>query len=277
MPRAISYENVPLSIAHLCELDTAPAKLIEIAGKAGFASVGLRIAPAAAGGIEYPLRASHERNEVRQRMAATGVSVLYVELVSLSGTTRAEDHKALLETGAALGATRLCVAGDSADLALVADRLAKVCELAYQYGIEVDLEFMPFRAVRTFEDAAEVVRLAAQPNAHVLIDTLHVWRSGSSLDRLRIFDPAKIGTLQICDAPLVAPPDAELVTEARTHRLIPGQGGLALWPIIDTLPADIPIGVEVPLANLFPDLAPVERLSRLARETRKFLNKRHAS
>ena len=274
MPKAPSYENVPLSIAHLCELDTAPADLIEIAGKAGFSSVGLRVAPAAAGGIEYPLLSSAERLDVRQRMAATGVSVLYVELVSLSETTRAENHKALLETGAAVGATRLCVAGDSSDLALVADRLARVCELARQYGIAVDLEFMPFRAVRTLADAVEVVRLAAQPNAHVLVDTLHVWRSGSSIDQLRALDPALIGTVQICDAPLVAPPAAELVTEARTRRLIPGQGGLALWPIMDALPADLPIGVEVPLASLFPDMAPVERLALLARESRKFLQER---
>ncbi len=271
MPRAAAYGNAPLSIAHLCELGTSPADLIELAGQAGFASIGLRITPSAPGGIEYPLRLRQERDEVRRRMAATGVSVLYIELVSLSGTTRAEDHKPLLETGAALGATRLCVAGDSADLALVADRLAKVCELARQYRIEVDLEFMPFRAVKTLGDAVEVVRQAAQPNAHVLVDTLHVCRSGSPLDALRRLDPGMIGTLQICDAPLLAPPAAELVTEARTRRLIPGQGGLALWPIIDALPDDVLIGIEVPLASLWPSLQPAARLARLASETRAFL------
>lgn len=277
MARATSYLNIPLSIAHLCELDTPPATLIEIAGAAGFASVGLRIEPAAPGGIAYPLRALEERADMRARMEATGVSVLYVELVSLSEATRAENHKMLLETGAALGATRLCVAGDSTDLRLVADRLASICELARQYAIAVDLEFMPFRAVRTLEEAAEVVRLANQPNAHVLVDTLHVCRSGSSLDVLRTLDPRRIGTLQICDAPKVAPPAGELVVEARTHRLVPGQGGLALWPIIDALPDDVAIGVEVPLATLWPMMEPVARLARLAKETRAFLEQGSAA
>ena len=54
MPRALSYTGVPLSLAHLCELESAPHALIELAAGAGFASVGLRTHRASAGGLEYP-------------------------------------------------------------------------------------------------------------------------------------------------------------------------------------------------------------------------------
>ena len=273
MPRSKSYANVPLSIAHLCELDIAPAQLIEYAASAGLSSVGLRIAHASPGGIEYPLDKAG-RADVRRRIDATGVSVLYIELISITETTRASDYKTLFDTGAEIGATRLTVAGNATDLNLVADRFAEICVLARDYGINPDFEFMPFRAIRTFGEAVEIVRRAGQPNGRILVDTLHVHRSSSPIADIAKTDPALIGTLQICDAPAIPPPPEELVTEARTNRLMPGQGGLDLWSIIDALPADIAIGVEVPLAARYPGLDPAARLARMVKETRNFFERR---
>lgn len=269
MPRLKSYASVPLSMAHLCEIDTPPLQLIEAAAKAGLASVGLRVAQASPGGIEYPLRSEAERAEVRRRIADTGTSVLYVELISISEKTRAAEHRPLLETGAAIGATRLCVAGDSSNLAVVAEKFADICDLAKPYGIAVDFEFMPFRAVRTVAEAAQIVRTAARPNGHVLVDALHVFRSKSPIDDVAKLGPTLTGTFQICDAPL-APP-ADLVAEARTNRLIPGEGAIDIWAMIEAMPADTPIGVEVPLALQYPSLSPAERLALLVKRTRSYL------
>jgi len=58
-------EATPLSLAHLSELEVAPAALVDIAARAGFASIGLRTAPAVSAnvmrssgsgqlGIEFP-------------------------------------------------------------------------------------------------------------------------------------------------------------------------------------------------------------------------------
>lgn len=267
-----SYAGVPLSLAHLCELDVPPPDLIELSAKAGFASVGLRTHAAAPGGMEYPLRTAAEQTEMRRRVAATGVLVLYIELISLTEATRAQDYRPMLEAGAAIGATRLAVAGNSSDFAAVADRLAEISELAAGYKIAVDLEFMPFRAVRSVADATGILRRANHPNAHMLVDSLHVFRSNSAPAELAALAPALIGTFQICDAPRTAP--ADLVTEARTHRLLPGRGELALRDVLDALPAETPIGVEVPLAGLFPGLAPVARMTELARITRTYLDNR---
>lgn len=269
MPRLNSYSNVPLSMAHLCEIDTPPLELIEAAAMAGLASVGLRLAQASPGGIEYPLKSEAERAEVRRRIAATGTSVLYVELISISERTRAADHKPLLETGAAIGANRLCVAGDSSSLSVVTEKFAEICDLAKAYGIEVDFEFMPFRAVRSVAEAAEIVKGANRPNGHVLVDALHVFRSKSPIADVAKLGPKLTGTFQICDAP--AEPPADLVAEARTNRLIPGEGGLDIWSLIDAMPAGTPIGVEVPLALQYPNLTPAERLALLVKRTRSYL------
>lgn len=265
-------DTTPLSLAHLSELDVPPLELVELAARAGFASIGLRVSPASPGGVKYPLRTAAEQAEMRQRLAANGVSVLEVEMVPLSETTRVADYRPMLETGAAVGASRLTVGGDSADFSVVAEKLAEMCELAHPYGITVDLEFMPFRPVQSLAHAVDVLKRAKQSNARILIDALHVFRSNSAIEQFASIDPAMIGPFQICDAPETPPPD--LVAEARTRRLLPGHGELALSTLIDALPADTRFGVEVPLAGQRPDLAPGARLALLVSATREFLKRR---
>lgn len=272
MPAARWYTDPPLSMAHLCELATPPAGLIAIAAEAGLASVGFRIEPAAAGGIAYPLASAAEQAAVRRRCSDTGVQVLYVELISISETTVPEAHRRLLETGAAIGASRLCVAGDSTDLGLVAGKLAQICDIAKPLGLAVDLEFMPFRGVRSLSDAVAVVEACGCDNAFILVDALHIVRSATAIDEVRRLDPKRVGTFQICDGPRAAPAPDQLALEARTRRRIPGTGDFDLHAMLAALPAGTPIGVEVPMASLMPAEPPAGRLAHLVGKTRSLLN-----
>ena len=268
-------ENVPLSLAHLSELDVPPFELVELAARAGFASIGLRTSPASPGGIEYPLRSTAEQAEMRKRLADNGMKIAEVEMVPLTAALQATDYKPMMEAGAAIGATRLTVGGgDTSDFAVIADKLAAMAELAQSYGIAVDLEFMPFRPVKTLSDAVDVLQRANHPNARILIDALHVFRSGSDIDQFKKIHPARLGPVQLCDAPLKAPPPDQLVTEARTNRLLPGAGELALDTLLDALPNGLAYGVEVPLAGQRPDLDAGARLALLVSQTREFLKKR---
>ncbi len=265
------YANAPLSMAHLCELDTPPAELITLAAEAGIASVGFRVSPAAPGGPKYPLATAAEQAEVRRRAKDTGVEILYVELISITEETRPEDFRAFFETGAAIGASRCVVAGDSPNIAVVAEKMARLCDIAKPLGIAVDIEFMPFRGIKSLADAVAVVASCQRSSAHILIDSLHITRSGTTIESLRALDPRLVGTFQICDGPL-APP-ADLVTEARMRRQTPGAGEMALFDMLDALPAGTIIGVEVPLPPQYPNVSPRVRLAKLAAETKAFLSK----
>jgi sugar phosphate isomerase/epimerase len=265
-------ENVPLSLAHLSELDVPPLELVELAAKAGFASIGLRTSPASPGGVVYPLSTPAEQAEMRKRLADNGVTIAEVEMVPLTSTLRAADHRPMMETGAAIGASRLTVGGgDTEDLSIVAEKLAAMADLAEDFGLAVDLEFMPFRPVKTLSDALDVLKRANHPNAHILIDVLHVFRSRSDIERFKSIDPALLGPVQLCDAPAKAPDD--LVAEARTRRLLPGKGELDLAALLDALPSGLAYGVEVPLASQRPDLDPGARLALLVRSTREYLRR----
>ena len=59
--------------------------------------------------------------------------------------------------------------------------------------------------------------------------------------------PARfIPYVQLCDAPSKLPALDELVHEARSDRLYPGEGELWLDEVLDVLPPGIPISIEVP-------------------------------
>ncbi|MFM8989562.1 MAG: TIM barrel protein, partial [Alphaproteobacteria bacterium] len=156
----------------------------------------------------------------------------------------------------------------------VAARMAELCDIAAPLGIAVDIEFMPFRAVADLAAAIDVVARAARPNAHVLVDALHVFRSRSDLGLLARTDPALLGTFQLCDAGAVAPvDDAGLASEARTRRMVPGEGALDLAGLLAALPDGLPLGLEVPLAGRFPAMQPADRLAALVRASRTYLRR----
>src|SRR5260370_4383127 len=151
----------PLSLAHLGFLEVPPAEFVRIAADAGFSSVGLRINKSAPGGIEYPYRPkSAEARAVLDAVRETGTSVLYVETIGLARATVIRDAEPMLDIGAALGATHMCVSGDDKDFSVVAEKLAALCELSKPYGIAIDIEYMPFRAVASLADAS---RSSARP------------------------------------------------------------------------------------------------------------------
>jgi hypothetical protein len=106
----------------------------------------------------------------------------------------------------------------------------------------------------------------------VLVDALHLSRSGGSPADLEILDPAWLSYCQICDARAARPTEvAELRNEARTGRLYPGQGTLPLTDLLDALPEGIPLGVEAPCAE-YADRSPIERGKLCGGSTHRFLD-----
>jgi sugar phosphate isomerase/epimerase len=251
-PRALS-----LALGFL-ELD--PPELIDVAAAAGFSSVSLRTWAAATGGVEYPLsEGSSLARETGARMDATGVGVLQIEVVSLARSVAIDGYRPSLEGGAALGAERVVACGEDDDPAVLADRLSTLCELADELGLEVDVEFMPFRRLGTFGQALDLVERVGRPNGHVMVDALHLFRSGGTTAEVASAPPPRIGVCQLCDAPKAAPPRELLATEARERRLPPGSGELPLRDLLPAIPADVPVAAEVRNDTLFAGFPAVER------------------
>lgn len=116
--------------------------------------------------------------------ADTGVRVLDLEVVRINDRFAIDDVLPLLEVGAQLKASHLLVAGDDPDLGRMTDSFARLCERASEFGLTADLEFMPWTEVPDLRTAATIVCAADQANAGVLVDALHLSRSGGTFEQV---------------------------------------------------------------------------------------------
>ena len=248
---------VALSLSHLTVLNVAPPALFDLAAQAGYQNVGIRIFPAVPGAVSYPL-GSASLAEWRIRMADAGVAIHDVEFIPVTPELRVGDYAAGIALAAELGAKRLNVSGDDADADRLAVNFGALCDIAADAGMGVDLEFMRFRTVGTLHKALDTITRAARPNGRLLIDLLHLFRSGGTADMLRHVPIDAFGSVQLCDAPLQDPGDADIVDETRLGRLFPGEGGLPLLELMNALPSAIPVSVEVPTGRTHPSLSALQ-------------------
>ena len=264
-----------VSLAHLSLIAQPPEQLVAIAAQAGFDLVDLRLSPAT------PTDRVYDKTERIQlcrallpRLADAGLKVWDVEIIRINDRTQPEDHLPLMEAANLLGARRLKAVCDSDDESLSADLLARLAELAAPFGLTLDLEYMIFSGVKSLSRALAVTAAASQPNLQVLVDALHWMRAGDTVADLSAAPAGSIGYCQLCDGPREAPLGREaLITEARTRRLAPGEGEFPLLVLLETMPPDFPVSIEVPLP---PGQEPLGHARHLLTATRNLTQKQDA-
>ncbi len=240
--------NRTYSLAHLTVLALTPPEVIRTAAKLGFANCGLRLLPAAPGGPHFPLMSDAAmQGETIAALRDSEIKVLDLEIVRIDERFDPSAYRAFFDIGAALGAKHILVAGDDADEARLTENFSKLCEAAQVFNLTCDLEFMPWTAVKDASTAVRIVSSVGQPNAGVLVDAIHFFRSRSMLADIADLPRRSVNYVQLCDGKVPGPVNnAGLIHDARSERLLPGEGGFALAAMLAALPGDLPISVEVP-------------------------------
>jgi sugar phosphate isomerase/epimerase len=241
----------PISLAHLTVLDTTPPDLVTVAAAAGFRTIGIRLTATPSVGVPpYDmLREGPMLRETLARMADTGVSVLDTEFLRFEPDQPVGVPEGFLEVSARLGARYVLVMSAEPAESRTLERFGELCEQAAAYGLQVGLEFAVYTGVRTLAHAAEMIERSKRTNASVIIDALHFSRSGGLPAHVAQADPALFRYAQICDAgPDMPRPDdtPSLIREARTGRLLPGEGVLPLRELVAALPPGLPLAIEAP-------------------------------
>lgn len=242
----------PLGIAHFSCIDVPPLQFVRLAGEIGYAAVGLRLHPAFQGAPFYTLRpGSAEMRSVKMALQQAGIAVYDIEFVVIDEAFSASELLPVLESAGELGARRLSVCGDDPDKGRFAANLTALAELAAEFGMGVDLEIMPWRRIGTLAAAADAAEATRRTNVGVLIDALHLSRSGAVPADLQSVSKELVQSVQLCDAVAERPADnAALVAEARGGRLLPGEGALPLQDLLGVIPSGARLSVEVPNAGL---------------------------
>jgi len=240
------------SLSYLTAPKMHPSEVLRIAAKTGYKAIGIRILPAAPGGEYFPLIENpHELPGILNTMQETGISICDLEMIRLNADFDVDQLKGFFEVGAKLKAKHILVAGDDPDTSRLSDAYAKLCEACAPYGLTADLEFMPWTEIKSIKDAYKVIQRANNPsNAGIIIDSLHFARSDSDISDIAKIPNHLFHYAQICDASGTKPAtDAELISDARTNRLLPGEGGIDLKSIFTSISPNMPISIEIPNAR----------------------------
>ena len=263
-----------LSLAHLTVLDAPPLALIDAAAAGGFDAVGLRIVPPFATEHIVPVVGDVElQRQIKGRLRDAGVALLDIEAIWLKPDSEIAALTPALETGAALGAKHVLTIAFDDDEARLLDNFGRLCAAAHACGLRTMLEFIPYSVLGTLAKAHALLTAAAPANAGLLVDALHVSRSGGEPADIAAYDPALFSYIHLCDAPSARPPADRNRDEARSNRRYPGEGELWLDAFLDAFPPDIPIAVEAPVAA-FAHLPAAERARLAGAATRRLLQRR---
>lgn len=260
------------SLAFLTTSEISIIEAIKVAAEAGYAHIGIRLLPAATDG-PYPILTDHNLlKDVKAVMSETGVSVADIEIVRIGENFHLENFKQFLEQGAELGAKNILVAGDDGNLSRLTQNYGHFCEMAAQYNMTADLEFMPWTKVPNLSTALKVIEATNLSNAAVLIDAIHLERSDSTLEQVRNVAPRFINYAQICDVPFIENPTAEqMIFAAREERLNPGEGDIDFTALLDALPKDIVLSIEIPNLQKAKTIPALKRAQDALLETKKYI------
>jgi len=260
-----------LGLAHLTALELAPAALAGEAARAGFGFIGLRFIAATANGPAYPTRVGTEAHRALKTILANeGVRLNDIEFVQLTADIDVPALGGLFEAAADLGAASVIASGDDADQSRLTAHFAELCDLAQRFGLRVDLEFMRWRAIGSLPQAKAIVRAADKANGAILVDALHLTRSGGKAGDLISIPARYLRAAQICDAAAEVPAtEAAVIAEAREGRLPPGEGALPVGELLQSLPPDARLSVEMPM----PSLETRVRIARAFNATRRLLDR----
>jgi sugar phosphate isomerase/epimerase len=122
-----------------------------------------------------------------------------------------------------------------------------VCDRAAELNVKCHIEFVPWKEPRDLETTWEIVRRADRPNAGLMFDTWHFYRSGGQPDQLYSVDPLKIFGVQLSDAYPQSSHDDPMADAL--DRLLPGRGNANVVECVRVL---LEMGVTVPFGGEVP-------------------------
>ncbi|MBL7487815.1 sugar phosphate isomerase/epimerase [Frankia sp. AgB1.9] len=114
----------------------------------------------------------------------------------------------------------------------VAASFGTLCDRAAEFGVRVQLEFMPIMAIGDLPSAAAIVQAADRANGGLVLDTWHFFRGNPDFGALEALPGDRIFTVQVADG--AAEIQGSLAQDT-FHRLLPGDGCFDLGRLLGTL------------------------------------------
>lgn len=254
-----------LGIELLSVLGMPPVEQVVLAADLGCSHISTGLSGLPAMPDRYPSWSLLDDPALRKEMIAAmrdrGIVISLGEGLLIRPNVDARNRDPEFDVMAELGVQRINNVSMDPDLGRTFDQVAIQVEMAAARGMESVVEFAPGTVFADLPSALALVHHVGRPDFRLLIDTMHLIRSGSTPADLTAIDPDLIGYAQLCDVPLV-PVNPDYMQEATFGRLAPGAGELPLLDILRALPRAVLLGLEVPrLADAKAGISPHDRLA----------------
>jgi sugar phosphate isomerase/epimerase len=256
----------PIVLAPTTLMRTPPLEYIEIAARAGYDGIGLRLYPSP-GMAFFPVVGDRDlMARVKSAIKDTGLKVYDILTCYVQPDMDLEAMKRAHEFGAELGATYGLVIGDDTEWDRMVQNFGTLCDNAAQFGLTCALEApVNRRALTTLELNLNLIWDAGRANACISIDPVQFFRSGGSVEELKGVAPALMPYTQICDATTMTP---------MQPYCMPGDGIFPLRELLDVMPQGLPLSLEYHHRD--ERYTPLAWAAHVLDGTRRFLNQYYA-
>lgn len=255
-----------------------PVSFVSAAADLGCRNIGMSLEPiVTCDGIDacWSLRDDQGlRRDLQSALQERDVAITLAEgFIAMPGQNMPDGAMADLELMAELGAPRANLLSIESDADRAAAQCAAFAEAASSLGMTTVMEFLPgLPMVHDLPSALSIVRKVGRPDFSLLLDAMHVFRSGSTVADVAALEPKEIGYVQLCDVPLIST-FADYADEARFERLAPGEGELPLQEFLRAVPKDVVVSLELPMrAAAESGLSPQDRLTKAVAKSRQMLD-----
>jgi sugar phosphate isomerase/epimerase len=244
-----------------------PEDVVYAAAQAGFNATGIW--------CDLDSWSKQRSDKVRKALADTALCALDLEVVWLKPGEAISTHDAMIEIALELGVRNILCASSEPDITRTKQRFEHLCKRAEGSPLRVVLEFLAITEINSLQQALDVVQDVAHPVGGILVDTLHLQRTGSTAQDLRNIDPILMPYIQLCDASsnLHDSSPEGLLEDALYLRQLPGEGELPLNDVLAQFDPCVPLSLEIRSRDLierYPD-SPLERAACVFEATERFL------
>lgn len=264
-----------LALGMLSVFGLPPIEFVELAAELGCPRISAAIQGMPLVPLGYPAFSLKDDAALRKDLLAAmddrGVTISLGDGFLVRPGADVDALRSDLDVMAELGVPRINVVSLDPDLPRTLDQFAALTELAAQRGIGTVVEPVPGLTIGDLPAGLAAAEYVGRSEFRLLVDTMHLMRSGSGASELAAVDPGRIGYAQLNDTTL-RPRMDNYLEEAMFERLVPGEGDLPLRDILAALPADIVIEIEVPQRSLaLAGVSPIERLRPCVEAARRLL------
>jgi sugar phosphate isomerase/epimerase len=264
-----------LGIGFLSVFGLPPVEFVDLAADLGCRYISIFLRGMALLPLGYPPFSFKEDSALRKDMIAAlsdrGVAISLGDGFLVLPNADMHAFAADLDAMAELGVPRINTVSLDPERDRTFDQFAALTELAAQRNIRTVVEPVPGLTVGDIPTAVAALQHVGRPDFRLLIDTMHLMRSGFSATDVAGMDPEHIGYVQLNDTTLV-PRIENYMEEAMFERMVPGEGELPLQDFVSALPRDVVVELEVPQRELaLAGISPTDRLRPCVEAARRLL------